>query len=54
MQFQLSIFYETRLFTEILSRTTTIHPGIFGRRALFKQQSVSVEELSADSCPLEI
>ena len=34
IQFQLFIFYETRLFTEKLSRTTTIHPGIFGGRAL--------------------
>ena len=32
-QFQLFIFYETRLFTEKFSRTTTIHPGIFGGRA---------------------
>ena len=30
IQFQLFIFYETRLFTEKFSRTTTIHPGIFG------------------------
>ena len=37
IQFQLFIFYETRLFTEKISRTTTIHPGIFGGRALFKQ-----------------
>ena len=29
IQFQLFIFYETRLFTEKFSRTTTIHPGIF-------------------------
>ena len=34
MQFQLFIFYETRLFTEKFSRTTTIHPGIFGGRSL--------------------
>ena len=34
-QFQLFIFYETRLFTEKFSRTTTIHPGIFGGRALW-------------------
>ena len=53
MQFQLFIFYETRLFTEKFSRTTTIQPGIFDGRELFKQQSVSVEELSADSCPKE-
>ena len=38
-------FLEARLFTEKHSRTTTIHPGIFLGRALFKQQSVSVEEL---------
>ena len=35
MQFQLFIFYETRLFTEKFSLPTTIHPGIFGRRALW-------------------
>ena len=35
IQFQLFIFYETRLFTEKFSRTTTIHPGIFGGRALW-------------------
>ena len=29
------IFYETRLFTEKFSRATTIHPGIFGGRALW-------------------
>ena len=34
-QFQLFIFSETRLFTEKISRTTTIHPGIFGGRALW-------------------
>ena len=34
-QFQLFIFYEIRLFTEKFSRTTTIHPGIFGGRALW-------------------
>ena len=34
IQFQLFIFYETRLFTEKFSRTNTIHPGIFGGRAL--------------------
>ena len=34
IQFQFFIFYETRLFTERCSRTTTIHPGIFGGRAL--------------------
>ena len=33
--FQLFIFYETRMFTEKFSRTTTIHPGIFGGRALW-------------------
>ena len=33
-QFQLFIFYETRLFTEKFS-TTSIHPGIFGGRALW-------------------
>ena len=27
-------FLQTRLFTEKFSRTTTIHPGIFGGRAL--------------------
>ena len=37
IQFQLFIFYETRLFTEKFSRTTTIHPGFFGGRALCKQ-----------------
>ena len=35
IQFQLFIFYETSLFTEKFSRTTTIHPGIFGGRALW-------------------
>ena len=35
IQFQLFIFYETRLFTEKFSQTTTIHPGIFGGRALW-------------------
>ena len=35
IQFQLFISYETRLFTEKISRTTTIHPGIFGGRALW-------------------
>ena len=34
-QFQLFIFYETCLFTEKFSRTTTIHPGIFGGCALW-------------------
>ena len=29
------IFYETGLFTEKFSRTTTIHPAIFGGRALW-------------------
>ena len=28
-------FLQTRLFTEKFSRTTTIHPGIFGGRALW-------------------
>ena len=35
MQFQLFIFNETHLFTEKVSRTITIHPGIFGGRALW-------------------
>ena len=35
IQFQLFIFYETHLFTEKISRTTTIYPGIFGGRALW-------------------
>ena len=35
IQFQLFISYKTRLFTEKISRTTTIHPGIFGGRALW-------------------
>ena len=35
IQVQLFIFYETRLLTEKFSRTTTIHPGIFGGRALW-------------------
>ena len=35
IQFQLFIFYEIRLFTEKFRRTTTIHPGIFGGRALW-------------------
>ena len=35
IQFQLFIFYETRLFTAKISLTTTIHPGIFGGRALW-------------------
>ena len=34
VQFQLFIYYETGLFTETFRRTTTIHPGIFGGRAL--------------------
>ena len=34
IQFQLFIYYETGLFTEKFRRTTTIHPGIFGGRAL--------------------
>ena len=42
IQFQLFIFYETRLFTEKFSRTTTIYPGIFGGRAL------SIRVFSAD------
>ena len=41
-QFQLFIFYETRLFTEKFSRTTTIHPGIFGGWA------ISIRVFSAD------
>ena len=41
-QFQLFIFYETRLFKEKFSRTTTIHPGIFSERAL------SIRVFSAD------
>ena len=35
IQFQLFISYETRLFTEKFSRTTTIHPGTFGGWALW-------------------
>ena len=35
MQFQLFIFCKTPLFTEMFSRTTTIHPGIFRGRALW-------------------
>ena len=35
MKFQLFIFCKTPLFTEIFSRTTTIHPGIFRGRALW-------------------
>ena len=35
IQFQLFIYYETRLFTEKFARTTTIHLGIFGGRALW-------------------
>ena len=35
IQFQLFIFFETLLFTEKYSRTTSIHPGIFGGRALW-------------------
>ena len=42
IQFQLFIFYETRLFTENFSWTTTIYPGIFGGRAL------SIRVFSAD------
>ena len=34
IQFQLFIYYETGLFTEKFRRMTTIHPGIFGGRAL--------------------
>ena len=33
-QFQLFNVYKTHLFTEKISPTTTIHPGIFGGRAL--------------------
>ena len=42
IQFQWFILYETRLFTEKISRTTTIHPGTFGGR---------VHVLWADSGP---
>ena len=35
IQFQLLFCYETRLFTEKFPRTTTIHPGTFGGRALW-------------------
>ena len=35
IQFQLFVFYKTRLFTEKFSWTGTIHPGIFRRRALW-------------------
>ena len=34
IQLQLFLCYETHLFTEKFSWTTTFHPGIFGRRAL--------------------
>ena len=40
-------------FTETFSRTSTIHLGIFLGLALFDELSVSVDELSADSCPAE-
>ena len=32
----------------------TIHPSIFRGRALFKQQSASFGDLSANSCPADI
>ena len=35
IQFQLFVFYKTRLFTVKFSWTGTIHPGIFGRRTLW-------------------
>ena len=35
IQSRLFIFFETRLFTENFSRTTTIHPGISGGLALW-------------------
>ena len=35
MQFQLFIYFETHLFSETFSRTTTIHPGIFRGRTLW-------------------
>ena len=34
-KFQLLFLYETPLFAEKFTRTTTIHPGIFGGRALW-------------------
>ena len=34
-------FPSARLFTQVFSRTSTIHPGIFGGRALFTSDSVS-------------
>ena len=48
------MFLKQILFTKTFnSRTSTIHPGIFCGRALFKQWSISVEELWADSCASE-
>ena len=35
IQFQLFVFYKTRLFTEKFSRTGTIHLAIFRKRALW-------------------
>ena len=39
------------VYRRIFTDERYIHPGIFIGRALSKQQSVCVEELSADSCP---
>ena len=48
-QIQLFIFYETRLFTEKLSRTTTIHPGIFGGRYPTSRTEKAVIKLASAS-----
>ena len=44
-------FLKDRLFTEVFSRTTTIHPGIFRRRALYKQQPPFGAKICSDICP---
>jgi len=49
MQFQLFIFCKTPLFTEMFSRTTTIHPGIFRGQELWAD-SVSPRMNTIASC----
>ena len=50
LQFEMFIFFKS----VCVYRMSTIHLGIFLGRTLFKRKSVSLEELSADSCPAEI
>ena len=45
---------QAQFFTETFLQASTIHLGIFGGRALFKHQSVSIEELLGQSCPAEM